>query len=214
VGMRRQVQVLVAVGLFSLAVVGALAQTVLGATKSDPPTPVKDSSMLKPPPGAKVAIVEWTDMECPFCAYAFPTVHVAMNQYKIPLVHYDFLIPGHVWSPQAEVFARYLHDKVSLSLETEYRREVFAKQYSIATPEDLQNFTKAFMAAHDKQIPMVVDPTGEFKREVDADRDLGLRMGLTHTPTIFVVTRDHWIEVSDLLQLDKAIDEAEAEAEK
>jgi len=198
--------------LFFLSLItSASAQTVVGQGPNHPVTPVKDSSMLKPPPGAKIAIVDWTDMECPACANAFPLVHSAMNKYRIPLVHYDFLIPGHVWSPQAAVFARYLQDKVSAELATEYRREVFASQSRIASPDDLNNFTKQFLAAHGKPMPFVVDPTGQLKREVEADRDLGLKMGLTHTPTIFVVTRRHWIDVADVMQIDTAIAQAQAE---
>lgn len=211
---KRQFQLFAAIFFCFLATGALSAQSVVGQGPNNPRTPVKDSSMLKPPAGAKVAIIEWTDMECPACAHAFPFVHLALDQYKIPLVHYDFLIPGHAWSPQAEVFARYLRNKVSPELEMEYRREVFANQASIATREDLQHFTRQFMAAHGKEMPFVVDPTGQLKREVEADDHLGLRMGLIHTPTIFVVTRDHWIEVADVSQLDTAIEEAEAEASR
>jgi hypothetical protein len=91
----------------------------------------RDTSMLVPPPGAKVAIVEWEDLECPACAHAFPFVHMAVDHYKIPLVRYDFLIPGHIWSREGAMYARYLQDKVSPELATQYRREVFASQFKI-----------------------------------------------------------------------------------
>jgi protein-disulfide isomerase len=168
--------------------------------------------MLKPPPGVKVALVEWEDLECPMCAYAFPFVHMAMAHYHLPLVHYDFLIPGHAWSPQAALFARYLEDKVSPDLATDYRRQVFASQFRIASPDDLNSFTRQFMAAHGKQMPFVVDPNGELRHKVEADRDLGQKMGLTHTPSLFVVTPTHWIEVADVANLYAAIDQAETEA--
>jgi protein-disulfide isomerase len=198
--------------LASVLVTTGTAQSVVGATASNRATPVKDSSMLKPPAGAKVAIVEWEDLECPACARAFPIVHAAMNQYKIPLVRHDFLIPGHIWSPKAAVFARYLDDKVSHDLATDYRRQVFASQMRIASENDLDEFTKQFMAAHGKPMPFVVDPTGQLKKEVEADRDLGNRMGLVQTPTLFVVTPNHWTEVMDVMQLYSAIDQAQAEA--
>ena len=35
----------------------------------------QDTSMLKPPAGAKVAIYEFDDLECPACAHALPIVH-------------------------------------------------------------------------------------------------------------------------------------------
>ncbi len=153
-------------------------------------------------------------MQCPFCAYAFPIVRAAAAKAKVPIVHYDFMIPGHQWSPTAEVFARYLRDKVSAELELEYRREVFVKQMTIAGPDDLDRFTRAFIAAHHKTMPMVVDPTGRFKKEVQADHDLGLKMGLMKTPEIFVVTRTRWIDVANINELEAAITTAQAEAAK
>lgn len=167
-----------------------------------------DTSMLKPPPGVKLAILEWEDLECPACMHAFPFVHTAVAQYHIPLVEYDFLIPGHTWSHQAALYARYIKDKISPELATQYRREVFAAQYRIASRDDLLNFTKQFFAANGKQIPFVLDPTGQLEREVEADVNLGKKLGLVATPTIVVVTPNHWIQVKDVSDLDAAIDQA------
>ena len=58
-------------------------------------------------------------------------------------------------------------------------------------------------------MPFVVDPTGQFTKEVDADEQLGEKVGLTETPTIIVVTNDKgWIQVKDVSQLYAAIDSA------
>ncbi len=186
---------------------GAGAQTSLPA---DEVSHSADTSMLKPPAGAKVAIVEWEDLECPYCAHAFPVVHAAMEHYKIPLVLYDFHIPRHVWSHEAALYARYLQDKVSPALATEYRREVFAAQAKISNVDDLNRLTKAFFAAHGKMLPKVLDPTGQLEREVHEGVVLGLRLNLRmYTPTILVVTPTRWIEVKDVEDLDEAIDEAQ-----
>jgi hypothetical protein len=61
-------------------------------------------------------------------------------------------------------------------------------------------------------MPFVIDPTGEFTREVIADRTLGERIGLSHTPSIFVVTQRHWTQVTDVSLLYQTIDTALAEA--
>jgi protein-disulfide isomerase len=185
-----------------------------GAQTSVPPNQVShfaDTSMLKPPAGAKVAIVEWEDLECPYCAHAFPFVHAAINHYKIPLVRYDFHIPGHVWSHEGALYARYLEDKVSPELATEYRRELFASQEKIANKDDLNRFTKEFFAAHGKELPFVLDPTGQLEREVNEGDVLGHRLNSRmYTPTIIVVTPTAWIEVKDVADLYEAIDQAEA----
>jgi protein-disulfide isomerase len=199
----------VLVGLIVL--VGGLGA---GAQTSVPPNQVShfaDTSMLKPPAGAKVAIVEWEDLECPYCAHAFPFVHAAINHYKIPLVRYDFHIPGHVWSHEGALYARYLEDKVSPELATEYRRELFASQEKIANKDDLNRFTKEFFAAHGKELPFVLDPTGQLEREVNEGDVLGRRLNSRmYTPTIIVVTPTAWIEVKDVADLYEAIDQAEA----
>jgi protein-disulfide isomerase len=173
-------------------------------------TPFRDTSMLKPPPGVKVAIIEWEDLECPACRTAFPIVHSAIAHYHIPLVRYDFQIPGHIWSHEASIYARYIQDKISPDLATEYRREVFASQFRIASKDDLNQFTQQFMTSHGKQMPFVVDPTKQLEREVNADDALGQKLGLQETPTIVVVTPKGWIQVRDVMDLYQAIDQAEA----
>ncbi len=193
--------------VFSLTMVSALAQTSVPPNEADH---FRNTSMLVPPPGAKVALIEWEDMECPACAHAFPFVQMAVQHYHIPYIHYDFHIPGHPWSHQASIFARYLQDKVSPEMATEYRREVFASQYNIESPDDLNRFTQAFFARHGKQLPFLIDPTGQLDREVDADDALGLKLGLIETPTIIIATPKAWIQVKDISDLYQAIDEAEA----
>jgi len=186
----------------------AIAQT------SVPPnqvTALKDTSSLKPPAGAKVAIIEYEDLECPFCAHAFPFVHAAAKHYQIPIVECDFQINYHHWSHDAAICAHYLKAKVSPAVAEEYRREVFASQNRIASRDDVRTFTQHFLAQHGLQMPFVMDPTGQFSREIDATTAQGNRIGLKETPSIFVVTNNHWIQVKDPDQLDEAIDEAEAE---
>jgi protein-disulfide isomerase len=184
------------------------------AQSSAPPntgTPFKDTSMLKPPAGARVAIFEFEDLECPACAHAFPIIHAAAEHYKIPLLHHDFPLRMHIWSLDAAITARYIQDKISPQAAEEYRRAVFADQNAIASKEDLQNFTRHYFQSHGREMPFVVDPTGQFAREVHADYELGERVGLTQTPTIFVVTPKYWVQVTDVSQLYQTIDTALAQ---
>jgi protein-disulfide isomerase len=175
-------------------------------------TPFRDTSMLKPPAGVKVAIVEFEDLECPYCAYAAPIVRSAMAQYKIPLVHYDSLIQGHNWSRAAAINARYLEDKVSPKLAEDFRRDVFASQTLISNQDDLQSFTRKWFHSHNLPMPFVIDPAGRCAAEVQADCDVAIRLGIRHTPTIVVVTNKEWIEVTSPTNLYAAIDRAESDA--
>lgn len=195
----------------------AVAPLALTAQTTIPPnspraTQFRDTSMLKPPAGQKVAIIEFEDLECPICARAFPLLHAAANQYHVPLEEYDFQIPYHQWSHEAATFAHYLKAKVSPELSEQYRREVFASQQRISSKDDLVKFTQAFMAAHGKQMPFVIDPV--FSKEVEESTAMGNRMGVNETPTIIVVTPTHWIQVMDAMDISQALSQAGAETGK
>ena len=168
-----------------------------------------DTSILKPPVGAQVAVYEFDDLECPACAHALPIVHAAIERYKIPLVHRDFpLTEIHVWSFDAAVTARYLQDKVSAGFADDFRRDAFANQTRIGSKDDLARFTGQWFKAHNVALPFVMDAS--CQNEVRADRALGDRIGVgPHgTPCIFVVTQQSATEVSDINRLNEMIEAA------
>jgi protein-disulfide isomerase len=70
-----------------------------------------DGSQLKPPAGARAAIVMFEDLECPDCARAYPVVWEAAKKHNIPVVLHDFPLQQHPWSFDAAVFARYFDSK-------------------------------------------------------------------------------------------------------
>jgi protein-disulfide isomerase len=195
--------------LFSLAALLLLAPA---ARSQRQPMQVLDSSALHPPAGSRVAIVEFDDLECPACAAANPVLMQAAAKYGIPWIRHDFLIPGHVWSPIAAVNARFFDTK-SKSIGNDYRNQVFANQNSIETRDELQQFTQRFASAHSVALPFAIDPQGKFAAAVQADVQLGLRTGVTQTPTIFIVTSNSkgapFIEViNPQAQLFTTIDQA------
>lgn len=205
------------VGLLpALAVAGALiAASARSNAQFAPPPPgtqVHDPAALKPPPGARVAIVEFEDMECPDCARANPVLRDAANTYKIPWVRHDFPLPFHAWSFQAAVNARWFDTK-SKKLGDEYRDSVFANQPSIVDLNGLRQFTEKFARDHDIALPFAIDPMGKLQNEVKADYALGQRIGIEHTPTIWVVTSNSkgapFVEVVDRSKLFQLIDQAQ-----
>jgi protein-disulfide isomerase len=187
------------------------ARAQFGAPKT---TQVHDASALKPPAGHNVAIIEFYDLECPLCAQTNPQLIAAANQYKIPWLRHDFLIPGHIWSPQAAINARYF-DTRNGKLGNDYRDYIFANQNSIETPVDLRNWTQKFAQAHGVALPFAIDPMGKFAAEIQADIDLGRRIGVEHTPTIFIVASGGhappFTEVVDRSRLFQTIDQVLAE---
>jgi protein-disulfide isomerase len=195
-----------------IVLAAALLLALPSAVLAHAQTTFRDTSMLRAPAGSKVAIFEFEDLECPACAHAFPIVHQAVEHYKIPLLRHDFPLKMHIWSFDAAVNARYMQDKISPQFAEDYRRAVFANQTSIASKDDLNAFTQKYFQSHGKAMPFVIDPNGLFAAEVHADYTLGERVGLTQTPTIFIVTQKGYVQVTDVTQLYSMLDTAIAEA--
>jgi protein-disulfide isomerase len=176
-------------------------------------TQVHDPSALVPPPGARVAIVEFEDMECPDCSRANPLLREAAAKYNIPWVRHDFPLSFHPWSFQAAVNARFFDTK-SKKIGDDYRDYIFSNQPQI-TRENLPQYTQTFANAHKVALPFAIDPQGKFAAEVKADYALGQRIGIEHTPTIWVTTRQSkgapFVEVVDRTRLFQLIDQALAD---
>ena len=173
-----------------------------------------DTSMLRPPKGAKVAIVVFEDLECPDCARAAPLLHEAAKTYNIPLVQHDFPLPQHPWSFEAAVNARYFDTK-SAKLGDDYRLYIFKNQ-AYVTKQNLRGYTEKFAEQNKEVLPFVVDPNGDLAAKVKADRQLGERLPLDHTPTIYIVSDSAhgapFVEVVDRTQLYQLIDQAMKQA--
>ena len=175
-----------------------------------------DASSLKPPPGAKVAIVMFEDLECGDCARAYPLVWEAANAHKIPVVLHDFPLPKHNWSFKAAVYARFFDTK-SQKVGNDYRGFIYQNQSQIADEGGLQFYTKKFADENKVPLPFAVDPDGSLTAKVRADYDLGQKIGLEHTPTIFVIGQGGsastpFVEVVDRDKLTEIIEDMQRKA--
>lgn len=173
-----------------------------------------DASTLKPPPGAKVAIVMFEDLECPDCARAYPVVWQAAAAHKIPVVLHDFPLPRHNWSFDAAVFARFFDTK-SQKLGDDFRGYIFQNQPGI-TPQNLRQYVQKFADDNKVPLPFAIDPEGKLKEKVKADFALGQQIGLEHTPTIFVIGQGSpttpFVEVVDRDKLSQIIEDMQKKA--
>lgn len=161
-----------------------------------------------------MAIFEFEDMECPRCASVNPILKEAAEKYQIPWVRHDFPLQMHVWSFDAAVDARWFDTK-SKKIGDEFRDAVFANQSSIETKADLRTFAEKFAQQHGIGFPFVVDPQGKLAAAVKADYALGMRIGIEHTPTVWIVTNKTsgvpYAEVLDFNRLYQMIDQALAD---
>jgi protein-disulfide isomerase len=162
--------IVVLIGLFSL-VVSAFAA---------------DASVLKPPRGAAVAIVMFEDLQCADCSKVYPVIWETADAHKIPVVLHDFPLPMHNWAFEAAVWARYF-DQTSPDLGNEFRKFIYANQIQI-TRDNLLQWVQKFAGENKTSVPSEKDPDGKFSALVRADYLLGQRIGVEHTPTIWVVS--------------------------
>jgi|SRR5581483_4177041 len=186
----------VAVALFSVLLVSA------AAAQQDA------STVLKPPKGAEVALVVFEDLQCPDCRRANPLVHQAAKTYNIPIVVHDFPLPMHSWAYDAAIMARYF-DSQSKQLGSQFRDYIYENQPEI-TPENLRGYAEKFAQEHKAELPFVLDPQGKLAAEITEEKELGRRVGIEHTPTIYVVSNKRqgkpFVEVVDRSQLFQLID--------
>jgi protein-disulfide isomerase len=202
-----------------------LVLAVCGTIALRAQNPAAAGQVLRPPKGAKVAIVVFEDLQCPDCARAAPLVQEAAKTYKIPVVRYDFPLPMHPWAFDAAVLARFFGSK-SPALGIEFREYIFQHQQEITgasstvDPEGqkqrLRAASEKFAQEHKVTLPFVVDPQNKFANAVRADKNLGDRIGIQHTPTLYVVNDSRsgqpFIEVVDRSQLFQMIDQMKSEA--
>lgn len=168
----------------------------------------QDPALLRPPKGVPVAIIVFQDLQCPKCRADAPVEEQAARAHNVPLIRHDFPLPMHNWSYTAAVDARYF-DSQGKDLGNEYRDYIFQHQPEI-TPGNLQQHTEKFASEHKVDLPFVIDPQGKFAAEVNADKELGRKVGIQHTPTIYVVSSKNssrpFVEVTDTSQLFQTVE--------
>lgn len=166
-----------------------------------------DGSALEIPHDADVAIVVFEDLQCPDCARAHPQLLAAAQANDVPLVIHDFPIKRHLWAFPAAILARHFTLQ-SAQAGSEFRTFIFENQRDI-TPDNLRQHADRFAEQHKLYVPSVVDPDGKLLALVQADYDLGEKIGLQYVPLMFVVNRgtgpSRWTEVKDPQQLGEAI---------
>lgn len=171
-----------------------------------------DGSALKPPAGASVALIVFEDLECPACAQASPLLEKAAAAHKVPLVIHDVPLRIHPWAWDAAVIARYIEQKYGRANSDAFRDFIYSQQPQI-TRDNLRSYAEKFAAEHKILLPFAIDPQGQIAGAIRADMDLGTRVQLYQTPTIFVVSNTNWAQVTDYTgQLYSAIEKMKSEA--
>jgi protein-disulfide isomerase len=168
------------------------------------------AAILRPPQGAKLALVVFEDLQCPECARAAPLILQASEKYSIPVVRYNYPLPQHNWAMDAAVMAEYFESK-SPKLGVEFREYIFQNQSRI-TRWNLRRIADEFAEKHNSPLPFLLDPQGKLQAAVQQDKALGEKIGIQYTPTIYVVSKNNQVEVTDRSQLFRIIEQMRASA--
>jgi protein-disulfide isomerase len=168
------------------------------------------ANILSPPEGAKVAVVVFEDLECPQCARTAPIVLEAERKYSIPVIRYNYPLPQHNWAMDAAIMAEYFESK-SPKLGVEFREYIFQNQPKI-TRWNLHRIADEFAQKHDTPLPFLLDPQGKLLAVVQHDKAMGDLVGVTYTPTVYVVSKNNRVEVTDPSQLFHIIEQVRASA--
>jgi protein-disulfide isomerase len=172
------------------------------------------AAVLKAPAGSKAAIVIFEDLQCPDCARAHPLVRDVAKQENVPVLRHDFPLPKHDWSFKGSVIARYFDSK-SPELGEKWRMYCYSHQEEL-TPDNIMQRAAQFGKANSSPLPFAIDPDGKLEAKVKADFRLGQKIGIQHTPTIWVVgtagSAEPFVEVVDRSQMASLIRKMKANA--
>ena len=141
------------------------------------------------PEDAPVTIIEFGDLECPFCARAFSEIETAVNttyKGKVRLIFKNFPLNIHPWAMQAAIAAECVRRQNPVAFWT-FVGDVYRDQGSI-NPQNLRQHVNAYAGqlGLDQQAlnACVMAPGAE--QQVAQDRDDGLAIGINSTPTFLV----------------------------
>lgn len=148
----------------------------------------EDGSPIEGPATAKVTLVEFSDMECPYCVKSAPRIKDIFEKYngQVRVVYKHFPLSFHKRAKGAHAAARAAELQGKFF---EYRYEL-AKQASgnadaalnDANYIKLAETLKLDMKKFKKDMAISQDDEDRFKK----DQDLGAQVGVSGTPTYFI----------------------------
>ena len=147
----------------------------------------KATGPARGPADAPVTIVEFSDLQCPHCKEANPTIERLLNEN--PNVHFvlqNFPLPNHNWALKAASYADCV-GRASNEAFWKFVDSVFAAQEQITADnadEKLTGFADSAGAKGTEIAACAAKP--ETQARVEASVSLGKALGVNSTPTLFV----------------------------
>lgn len=134
------------------------------------------------PADAEVTIVEYSDLECPFCARVVPTLDQIQEEYgdKVRIVFRDFPLGNHQRAIPAAEAALCAHDQDKF---WEYHDKIFENQKSLAD-SDLKSYAEELELNMDEF--NACTESNKYRTQIAQDQQRGQQLGVTGTPAFFV----------------------------
>jgi protein-disulfide isomerase len=159
---------------------GASVKVMLDPPRYTVPTSADDP--VRGNPAAPVTIVEFSDYQCPFCARVNPTLDRIRETYgdRVKIVFKDYPLPNHPQAPKAAEAARCAGDQKKY---WEMHDAMFANQRALEVPA-LKQAARA-IGLDGASFDQCLD-SGKWAAAVRAGSELGEKMGVNSTPTLYV----------------------------
>ena len=134
------------------------------------------------PKDAPVTIVEFTDLQCPFCEKTESTLKELRGKYgdKIRVVHMDYPLPFHSHALDAAKAAHCANEQGKF---WPYRDALFANQSKLA-PADLKA-TAQSLGMNSAKFDACFAST-KYDSQIKADQAAGEKVGVDGTPAFFI----------------------------
>lgn len=145
--------------------------------------------MSKGNPEAKVTIVEFSEFQCPFCAqYATDTYKKIWEKYgeRIFYIWRDFPLPFH---QNAKLAAQAAACAGNQGKFWQMHDELFANQAAWSElPDPKANFVASAqkLGLNEEDFSSCYEDNEEISARIEADIELGKRLGVSGTPTFFI----------------------------
>ena len=136
---------------------------------------------------SSVLIVDFSDLQCPHCKIAFPTLERLISEEpKAKLVYQNFPLPMHPWAQKAAEYADCVARKNNDAF-WKFASAVFEQQDAVKPEEADAKFTDMATAAGvDGKAVATCAAEPATAARVKQSFDLGREVDVTGTPTVFV----------------------------
>ncbi|OGY52347.1 MAG: hypothetical protein A2951_01765 [Candidatus Buchananbacteria bacterium RIFCSPLOWO2_01_FULL_56_15] len=158
-------------------------------TPTGQPPAVSASDHAIGPENAKVTLIEFSDIQCPYCSRFHPTVKQLLTEYPndIRWVYKHFPLSSiHPMAQSAAEASECLAEQKGDDGFFAYLDALFAQQDSLGRDLYVTEATK--LGANEAQFTDCID-SGKYKSRVSADYQQGLQAGITGTPGSFINTQ-------------------------